>query len=123
MQEWSLSHHRDEPFSIHLREKPLWTWAIEQFADTVDVLLGHNWCSPPEWLHKIPVGRPEYDSDGFLERSVGSLMFTSFQRVSAIGFHRETRRHMIPITRSMAEEIDPETTAEWVELFDLDSPG
>lgn len=111
-QRWCLSHHRDEPFSVHLTEVPRWAAAVEAAAETVDWLVRHRWCDPWEWTFRVPLW-PGRDRDGDWRHSLGSALSTSFQLAARVTFRRERVDVLIPISRQQAEAIDPDVVREW----------
>ena len=76
MQQWHIGW-RSKAFygtraGLYVSEVPWWALAITHAMENVDrYILRHRWCSPPEWMHRIPLGRPKRDEDGYVENSRG----------------------------------------------------
>lgn len=86
MQKWQLWHSR-AGYHVELAEVPWWALALSRVAERVDVATGCVLCGAhmPNFLWKVPVGKPEYDEsvvepddDPFLVNSLAGVISNFF---------------------------------------------
>lgn len=103
MRDWGI-HWRSAEFygtraGLYVSNVPWWTMVVERVAEWVDVhIFRDRWCSPWEWTFHVPTYSFKSDEDGFLDHSVGSGLFHSFQWVMAVGYRHRTGEMSIDLT-------------------------
>jgi hypothetical protein len=108
VKQWDIGWRSAEIYGtqagLRVYEVPWWALAIEHAAENFDhYVLRHRWCSPPEWMHRIPLGRPKRDEDGYMENSLGYAVFSSFNWVVSTDL------------RHAKNCMDVDLTDEWLE--------
>ena len=109
MRDWAIHWRSAEIYgtraTIHICEVPWWAVGIEHLIIWIDVyIFRHRWCEPWEWTFKIPTKSFHRDEDGFLDHSIGSALFGSFQWAACVTWRHETNNMQVSVTDEWLEE-------------------
>lgn len=102
--DWSVVRSQDG-YSVHLLEVPRWARMVSVSYDRLCALTRHSLCNPPEFLFKIPVGRPRRDEDGYLEKSVGGALYGLTNKVLCIDWSRQVVRLEFPVSDEVGKDL------------------
>lgn len=110
---WTVWHHKDGSH-VQLQEYGFkaraWSLALE-ICEVFDSP-GHWACSPREWEFKIPLGRPQYTEDGWLENSLGGWHYERASQFLIWMMNHEEKNAKdiakLPIDEEMFKQLWPE---------------
>jgi hypothetical protein len=97
---WRSEEHYGSPAVACLEEVPVWAAIVSGLADRLCLGI-HFWCAPSDWTFSVPIRSLERDEYGYLEHSLGTVLFGSFQWL--------TGREVVHAKRV----VDFPLTAEW----------
>lgn len=87
MRTWHVAHRSAKFYPtcgvVRIEEHKAWALAATWLVGSLDALVGHHWCSPPDWTFKVPFSAKR-DDEGALKHTLGDLLFSSFQKAMAI---------------------------------------
>lgn len=113
MRRWNISSGmKDEKatFSMRVTELPWWVVLVEKITEAFTTVTRHVMCcNIPEWASKVPVGlKPKYDTDGFMENSLGWYWYLLGSRLNSPFWQHERTILDLPITYEQARTVDQE---------------
>lgn len=113
MERWYVSHGQDG-YAAHLVKVPWWALAVSQAAVVLDEATGHRFCGSdsPDWLWRIPVGKPRYDAsvveegeEPFLINSVAGCLHQVFTWAFCLDLALERELHCFAVSAEVAAAL------------------
>lgn len=109
MKHWHVARDADG-YVGYLVEVPWWAVAATVATDAVDGHLGHWMCGQgmPEWVSRVPLGRPRYDAIGderWLTNSLTSHLADAFNWLVGLDTRHERVRVSVRLTIAEAARL------------------
>lgn len=115
MQIWRLWHSASG-YEVELTEVPWWALVASRAVEVIDGATGHRFCGAgaPNWLWRVPVGRPVYDEtpegeERFLVNSLAGALSDVFNRVACLDISRARTLHRFPVSAELAATLGAES--------------
>jgi len=98
MQTWNLSFGANGS-RLEVHKVPGWAWTIEQVTEWADAkIFRHCLCGPPAWTFHIPLSLKWDEDFEMWDRSLGSVVMRTFNKLLSVTDKRRQETHSIPIT-------------------------
>lgn len=98
--DWDVGWHSPDIYPtqaiLTVYEYPWWAAIPERVFDSIDVLLRHSLCNPPEWTFKVPLSL-QRDEDGWTQ-SLGWAIWKLFQVVGRFLYDHRVNVHKVDLT-------------------------
>jgi hypothetical protein len=104
MYSWSIRYRSEpiygSPAELIVDERPWWAVAVSTSAEFLDArVLHHRWCSPFEWTWYFPLGTFQHTDEGNFVRSLGSVLYSSFNFLVTLEERQATRAMRVDLDR------------------------